>query len=90
MPGLSPGATTPPSLGPTGKDAWALPLLPLTFDWQDHDIRMTRFMAEKMRGIALAMDPEAQRVDLKSPGEHSTRRAVGPRERCLGQPGALA
>jgi gluconate 2-dehydrogenase alpha chain len=58
------------SLDPTYKDAWGLPLLRMTFDWKDNDIRMTRFMAEKMRGIAEAMGPKAVRVFVKNFGEH--------------------
>jgi gluconate 2-dehydrogenase alpha chain len=58
------------SLDPTYKDAWGLPLLRMTFDWKDNDIRMTRFMAEKMQGIAEAMGPKAVRVFVKNFGEH--------------------
>jgi gluconate 2-dehydrogenase alpha chain len=58
------------SLDPTYKDAWGLPLLRMTFDWKDNDIRMTRFMAEKMRRIANAMGPKSIHVSVKSFGEH--------------------
>ena len=58
------------SLDPTYKDAWGMPLLRMTFDWKDNDIRMTRFMAEKMRGIAQAMGPKALHVGVKAFGEH--------------------
>ncbi|SFB38179.1 gluconate 2-dehydrogenase alpha chain [Collimonas sp. OK607] len=58
------------SLDPTYKDAWGLPLLRMTFDWKDNDIRMTRFMARKMHAIADAMGPKAVRVFVKNFGEH--------------------
>lgn len=58
------------SLDPTYKDAWGLPLLRMTFDWKDNDIRMTRFMAQKMQRIAEAMGPKSLRVLVKNFGEH--------------------
>jgi choline dehydrogenase-like flavoprotein len=58
------------SLDPTYKDAWGLPLLRMTLDWKDNDIRITRFMAQKMRAIATAMDPKAIHVSDKDFGEH--------------------
>jgi gluconate 2-dehydrogenase alpha chain len=58
------------SLDPTYKDAWGLPLLRMTFDWKDNDIRMTRFMAQRMRAIAEAMGPKSLRVSVKNFGEH--------------------
>ncbi len=58
------------SLDPTYRDAYGLPLLRMTFDWKDNDIRMTRFMAAKLRGIAEAMGPQAVRVLVKDFGDH--------------------
>lgn len=58
------------SLDPIYKDAWGLPLLRMTFDWKDNDIRMTRFMAQKMQRIAEAMGPKSLRVLVKNFGEH--------------------
>ena len=58
------------SLAPTYKDAWGLPLLRVTFEWKDNDIRMTRFMAEKMRRIAEALGPKSRHVSVKNVGEH--------------------
>ncbi|MCD7098462.1 GMC family oxidoreductase [Stenotrophomonas sp. MMGLT7] len=57
-------------LDPTYTDAYGLPLLRMTFDWKDNDIRMTRFMAAKLRGIAEAMGPQAVRVLVKDFGDH--------------------
>ena len=43
------------SLDPTYKDAWGLPLLRVTYDFPDNDIRMSAFLTEKGDGIARAM-----------------------------------
>ncbi|WP_353184572.1 GMC family oxidoreductase [Bosea sp. (in: a-proteobacteria)] len=57
------------SLDPTYRDAHGRPLLRMTLDWKDNDIRMTRFMAEKMRAVAQAMGPKALRVYVKNFGD---------------------
>lgn len=38
-------------LDPTYKDAWGLPLLRMTFDFPDNDLRMSRFVTDKAREI---------------------------------------
>ena len=42
-------------LDPTYKDAWGLPLLRITFDYPQNDLRMSAFVTDKMKGIADAM-----------------------------------
>ncbi len=42
-------------LDPTYKDAWGLPLLRMTFDFPDNDIRMSSFVTEKAIEIGRAM-----------------------------------
>ena len=42
-------------LDPTYKDAWGLPLLRMTFDFPDNDIRMSAFCTEKLMEIGRAM-----------------------------------
>jgi gluconate 2-dehydrogenase alpha chain len=49
------------SLDPTYKDAWGQPLLRITYDFSDNDIKLSRFLTEKgteigkaMRGVTLA------------------------------------
>jgi len=42
-------------LDPTYKDAWGLPLLRMTFDFPDNDIRMSRYLTDKALDIARAM-----------------------------------
>jgi gluconate 2-dehydrogenase alpha chain len=43
------------SLDPTYKDAWGLPLLRITYDFPDNDIRMSAFLTEKGDEIGRAM-----------------------------------
>ena len=45
-------------LDPNYKDAFGQPLLRMTFDWQDNDIKMSQFMHDRMRKIAVAMNPK--------------------------------
>jgi gluconate 2-dehydrogenase alpha chain len=42
-------------LDPTYKDAWGLPLLRMTFDFPDNDIRMAQFVTDKAKKIGEAM-----------------------------------
>jgi len=58
------------SLDPTYKDAYGQPLLRMTFDWQDNDIKMMQFMLDKLRGIGEAMGPKSMVVPQKRLGEH--------------------
>lgn len=42
-------------LDPTYKDAWGLPLLRMTFDFPENDLRMSRYLTDKAVEIARAM-----------------------------------
>src|SRR5262249_45361467 len=42
-------------LDPTYRDAWGLPLLRMTFDFPDNDLRMSRFVTTKASEIAHRM-----------------------------------
>ncbi len=42
-------------LDPTYKDAWGQPLLRITFDFPDNDVRMSQYVADKAAEIARAM-----------------------------------
>ncbi|MBV8803597.1 MAG: GMC family oxidoreductase, partial [Sinobacteraceae bacterium] len=42
-------------LDPTYKDAWGLPLLRMTFDFPENDIRMSQYIADKVVEIGHAM-----------------------------------
>jgi len=58
------------SLDPTYKDNYGLPLLRMTFDWKDNDIRMTQFMKGKIEGIVESMNPDTYSSSYKTPGTH--------------------
>ncbi|MDQ1120996.1 gluconate 2-dehydrogenase alpha chain [Pseudoxanthomonas sp. SORGH_AS 997] len=58
------------SLDPTYTDVHGLPLLRMTFDWQENDTRMARFMADKLDGIAKAMGPASTRKLVRDFGDH--------------------
>ena len=57
-------------LDPNYKDAYGQPLLRMTFDWQDNDIKMAQFMIGKMRKITEAMNPKTIIGSAKAPGTH--------------------
>lgn len=57
-------------LDPTYKNVFGQPLLRMTFDWQENDIRMTRFMFEQMEKIAKAMNPKFITGSPKKQGDH--------------------
>jgi gluconate 2-dehydrogenase alpha chain len=44
-------------LDPTYRDAYGLPLLRMTFDWQDNERKMSAYTTEKAAGIARAIGP---------------------------------
>jgi gluconate 2-dehydrogenase alpha chain len=43
-------------LDPTYRDAYGLPLLRMTFDWRDNDVRMSEYCTQKVAEIAKATD----------------------------------
>ena len=45
-------------LDPTYKDAFGLPLVRMTFDWQDNDQRMQEYVSARMTAIAEAVQPD--------------------------------
>ena len=57
-------------LDPNYKDAFGQPLLRMTFDWQDNDIKMSQFMHGKMHKIAEAMNPKLISGSPKAAGTH--------------------
>jgi gluconate 2-dehydrogenase alpha chain len=46
------------------------PLLRMTFDWQDNEFRMTRFVTAKAAEVARAMNPRNFAPDFTKPGDH--------------------
>ncbi|MGI4813229.1 MAG: GMC family oxidoreductase [Janthinobacterium lividum] len=57
-------------LDPTYKDAHGLPLLRMTFDWKDNEIRMTQFVTDKAAGVAALMKPKSMVKQMGQFGEH--------------------
>lgn len=57
-------------LDPNYTDVYGQPLLRMTFDWQENDIKMSQFMHNKMANIARAMNPQAISGSAKQAGEH--------------------
>ena len=57
-------------LDPNYKDVYGQPLLRMTFDWQENDIKMSQFMHGRMRNIAEAMIPAMISGSPKSEGTH--------------------
>ena len=57
-------------LDPVYKDAYGQPLLRMTFDWKDNDVKMNRFMVAQMRKIADAMGAKVVTAPMKEFGQH--------------------
>jgi gluconate 2-dehydrogenase alpha chain len=57
-------------LDPTYRDAYGQPLLRMTFDWKDNDIRMTQYITNKVADIGRAMNPASIAISAKQFGEH--------------------
>ncbi|MBU2672127.1 GMC family oxidoreductase [Hafnia paralvei] len=57
-------------LDPNYKDVYGQPLLRMTFDWQENDIKMSQFMHGRMHKIAEAMNPTVISGSPKSEGTH--------------------
>ncbi len=57
-------------LDPNYKDAYGQPLLRMTFDWKDNEIKMTQHITEKMSDIAKLMNPKSMSISVKKPGDH--------------------
>ncbi|MDI9780460.1 GMC family oxidoreductase [Pseudomonas putida] len=55
-------------LDPTYKDAFGQPLLRVTFNWHDNDIRMSQYVTNKAAEIAVAMNPSSYNVNAKKIG----------------------
>lgn len=58
------------SLDPNYKDEYGQPLLRMTFDWKENDIRMTQFMKGKIEAIAQSMQPDEYRSGYKTKDSH--------------------
>jgi gluconate 2-dehydrogenase alpha chain len=58
------------SLDPTYKDAFGRPLLRMTFDWHDNEIKASQFLVDKAMQMSKVLDPIALSGDAKKPGTH--------------------
>jgi gluconate 2-dehydrogenase alpha chain len=57
-------------LDPTYKDAYGRPLLRMTFDWKENEIKANQYMVGKLEEMARSLNPLAITADAKKPGEH--------------------
>ncbi|MFY1664568.1 GMC family oxidoreductase [Pseudomonas sp. Pseu.R1] len=55
-------------LDPTYRDSFGQPLLRVTFNWHDNDIKMSQYVTGKAAEIAKAMNPESYQVNAKKIG----------------------
>lgn len=58
------------SLDPTYKDAFGRPLLRMTFDWHDNEVRASQFLVNKAVEMSKVLNPLAISSDAKKPGGH--------------------
>ena len=56
------------SLDPTYKDRHGLPLLRMTFNWKENDIKMTQFMKRQIESIVEVMKPDSAKYGFKDFG----------------------
>ena len=57
-------------LDPTYRDVFGQPLLRMTFDWKENDIKMTQYVTGKAREIARAMGGKSIEPKMKQFGDH--------------------
>ena len=57
-------------LDPTYKDAYGTPLLRMTLDWQENDLRMSEFFGDKLHQIGRAMGAKSQSGRVLKIGDH--------------------
>lgn len=56
-------------LDPTYKDAFGRPLLRMTFNWHDNEIKASQFLVGKAQAMCKVLSPKAMKADAKKPGE---------------------
>ncbi|PYE83843.1 GMC family oxidoreductase [Pseudoroseicyclus aestuarii] len=55
-------------LDPTYTDKHGRPMMRMTFNWKDNDIRMTQFMKSKIEPVAESMNPDLMQSSYKGDG----------------------
>jgi gluconate 2-dehydrogenase alpha chain len=58
------------SLDPTYKDGFGRPLLRMTFDWHDNEVKASQFLVGKALEMSKILNPTAMAGDAKKQGEH--------------------
>ncbi|SEI74621.1 GMC family oxidoreductase [Pseudomonas sp. NFR16] len=58
------------SLDPTYKDGFGRPLLRMTFDWHDNEVKASQFLVGKAMEMSKVLNPTALSGDAKKPSEH--------------------
>ncbi|RJS94915.1 GMC family oxidoreductase [Salinisphaera sp. Q1T1-3] len=57
-------------LDPTYRDPHGDPLLRMTYDWHDNDMRMTEFMGDRIRDIVKKLGPDYHTTSFHQVGDH--------------------
>lgn len=57
-------------LDPTYKDIYGLPLLRMTYDWQQNELKLTQFLAGKVEGIVKELQPKSYSMGFKNLNSH--------------------
>ncbi|MES3677434.1 GMC family oxidoreductase [Halomonas elongata] len=57
-------------LDPNYTDDHGRPLMRMTFDWKDNDVRMTQFMKQKIETLSQALRPDDYRLSFKDFDSH--------------------
>jgi gluconate 2-dehydrogenase alpha chain len=57
-------------LDPTYRDIYGQPLLRMTFDWQQNELKMTNFIKDKAEEIVKVMNPKHYEVGFKTLNSH--------------------
>lgn len=58
------------SLDPTYRDAFGRPLLRMTFDWHENEIKASQYLVEKATDMCKVLGPKAMKGDAKKDGAH--------------------
>ena len=58
------------SLDPTYRDGFGRPLLRMTFNWHDNEIKGSQFLVGKALEMCKSLNPKAMKGDAKKDGEH--------------------
>ena len=70
-------------LDPTYKDAYGLPLLRMTFDWNDNELRMMKYLNERCIEIGRALN--GSRLGGKNKGTHFGLSGIPEHAQCRGR-----